>query len=100
MGAMTTTPKSRGFWRSSRNSFQTRNRSRCMSALIPGEPHGGETQHGGRIQREGANLRQQVTDLRAFEDDAAERDEKVPGGHHVRNQLKRARHAADRKDES
>src|SRR5215218_6432239 len=100
MGAMTTTPKSRGFWRSSRNSFQTRNRSRCMSALIPGQPHRGEPQHGGRIQREGANLRQQVAELRAFEDDAPERDEKVPGGYHVRDQLQGARHAADGKDES
>src|SRR4029079_6633597 len=94
-----TTPKSLGSLRSSRNSFQTRKRKRCTSASLPRQPHRRKPKHLRRVDRERGQLRQKVLKRRAFQHDAAKRDQEIASRDEMSNELKRARHAVDWKNE-
>ena len=72
---------------------------RCMSALLPraGAPRPGSASPWRRSRARRAAAA--GGDRRALQHDAAERDQEVARRHEIRDELQRARHAADRKDE-
>src|SRR4051812_28758070 len=95
MGATTTRPNRRGFWRSSWNSLRTRHLRRCMSAPIFREAEGGEAQHRRRVQRERGKLREKVVHGGPLQHDSSEGDQEIPRWNQIRHELQSSRHAAD-----
>src|SRR5688572_31207257 len=101
IGAMMTMPKSRGSRRSSRNSFRMMCRTRFIAlSPLPSQAQRGQAQnhHGERQHRQ--HLVPPRLDAHALQQNAAERHEKVAGGHDMRHHLQDRWHARNRKDES
>src|SRR6476646_1905024 len=93
IGAITTTPKSFGSFRSSRNSFQTRKRRRCTSDSLSGQTQRGEAEHRGGVDGERGELREERAERRSLEDNPAESDQKISRRNQMRDDLQCARHA-------
>src|SRR5262249_53555995 len=100
IGATTTTPKSRGSWRSSMSSFQIRKKTRRMSHPLPSQPDRRQRQRRRREKRQRDELRPEHGNPGALQNDRAQGNQEISRRHRVGDRPQERRHAGNRKNES